>query len=161
PESSGSQRYLPRRRAAMMVRPANRPAKSLAPARCRRTARGCSTWASATVRPAAHCSRPRRATSTSGRSGTAPAYPPGGAGRGTRSGLTDPLAQRLPGGLRGLLLGLLLAAALAGAQLLPGHPHRRREVLLVVRTLLGHHVLRYAEAVLRGELLQAGLPVQP
>src|SRR5262249_43575986 len=74
-----------------------------------------------------------------------------------RSGRTEPVAQRLPGGLRGLLFGLLLAAALAGAEFLPGHPHRRGEVLLVVRTLLGDEVLRHAEPVLRGEFLQAGL----
>src|SRR5262249_54140384 len=56
------------------VRPASRAAKSPAPARCRRTARGCRTSTSATVRPATHRSSPRRTTSTSGSSGTPPPY---------------------------------------------------------------------------------------
>ena len=69
--ATGSQRYLPRRWAAVNVRPVSAATKCSAPSRCRRTARGWCTSTAATVRPATHCSRPRRTTSTSGSSGTA------------------------------------------------------------------------------------------
>src|SRR6266851_3102598 len=68
--ATGSHRYLPRLRAAVMVRPRSAAAKSSAPATCRRTARGCSTAASAMVRPTTWRSRPLRTVSTSGSSGT-------------------------------------------------------------------------------------------
>src|SRR5437764_821731 len=75
-------------------------------------------------------------------------------------GSSAPPGECLPGGLGRLLLGLLLAPALAVAEILTGHPDGGGEVLLVVRALLAHHILRDAQAVRRGELLQAGLPVQ-
>src|SRR3954447_18232164 len=68
--SSGSHRYLPRRRAPVTVRPATAAAKSSGPATCRRTARGCMTSAPAIRRPVTHLSRPSRTVSTSGSSGT-------------------------------------------------------------------------------------------
>src|SRR5690606_18398277 len=68
--------------------------------------------------------------------------------------------QRPPGHLRGILLGLLLRGAAALATRLTADQHRRGELLLVVRTGVHHPVLRHAERRGRGQLLQAGLPVQ-
>ncbi len=86
--SRGSHRYLPRRLGVPMRWPFRRSAKSSPPARWRRTARGCSTSTSATVRWATHRSRPRRTTSTSGNSGMgSPVYEPSArprAGAGAR-----------------------------------------------------------------------------
>src|SRR5215212_9511706 len=100
--ASGIHRYLPRRRAAVSVRPVSAAVKCSVPSRWRRTARGWHTSTAATVRPATQRSRPRRTTSTSGSSGTAaqPAPDPAGA-----------VGQRAPGGLCGLLLGGLLRAS--------------------------------------------------
>ena len=62
------------RRRARSRRP-SRPAKSAAPASCRRTGRGCSTSTAPIRAPVTQRARPRRTTSTSGSSGT-------GSGRG-------------------------------------------------------------------------------
>ena len=65
-----SHRYLPRRRALPKPRPASAAANSSGPARCLRTARGCSTCTVSMVRPVTCRSRPRRTVSTSGSSGS-------------------------------------------------------------------------------------------
>ena len=87
----GSHRYLPRRRAACRVRPSRPAASPAAPSGCRRTARGCSTSTSATVRPATQRSRPRRTTSTSGSSGTGTST-----GSGCAAGRRPALSRRSP-----------------------------------------------------------------
>src|SRR4051812_38458311 len=139
PESSGSQRYFPRRWAAMICRPASRLSKSAAPARCRRTARGCATETRSIVRPTTPRSRPTRTTSTSGSSGT---------------------VELAPGCFGRLLLGLLLAAAGALAVDRPLDDGGSSERLLVVRAALVDDVLRDSQAARSGELLQARLPVE-
>src|SRR4051794_17098801 len=155
PESSGSQRYLPRRRAAVKTRPVSRAAKSSAPGRCRRTGRGCSTSTDSIVRSSTCASRPRRTTSTSGSSGT-------GGGRRALGpgGLRELVGERAVRRLRRLLLGLLLRPADAVAVQSVGDPHLGGEGLHVVRTGVLDDVLRHAEIVLGTELLEAGLPVQ-
>src|SRR6478609_6968973 len=146
PSPSGTHRYLPRRCGSPRVRPRSSAVNSSAPPAWRRTARGCSTWTSATVRPAAQRARPRRTTSTSGSSGTAlgsdrrGGLARGGGPRGLVLGLDG-----APGGLGGLLPGFLLRAPAAGA---------------VVRAGFGDHVLGDAQADGGGELLEAGLPVE-
>jgi hypothetical protein len=60
----------------------------------------------------------------------------------------------------GLLLGHLLGAARAVAEHGGAHHHRRLEPLRVLGAVLGDGVLGRAQAVARGDLLQAGLPVQ-
>src|SRR4051812_37410726 len=138
--TSGSQRYLPRRCAAVTVRPVSAATKCSAPSRCRRTARGWWTSTVAMVRPAIHCARPRRTTSTSGSSGI---------GR-----------QRPPGRLGGLLLGGLLGPAGAAPVHGAGQDDRGREGLRVVGAVVGDLVGGRPEAAGGAELLQAGLPVQ-
>src|SRR3954469_15035520 len=91
------------------------------------------------VRPTTPRSRPRRTTSTSGSSGT---------------------VEVAPGGFGGLLLGFLLAAAGPLAVHLALDDSGGRERLLVGRAPLPAEVLRYAETPRRGQLLQAGLPVE-
>ena len=76
PLSSGSQRYLPRRRAPSIRRPASAAAKPSGPRGSRRTGRGCSTSTRVMVRPTACRSRPTRTTSTSGSSGISPRLRP-------------------------------------------------------------------------------------
>src|SRR4051812_4005280 len=142
--ASGSHRYLPRRWAAVNVRPVSAATKWSMPSRCRRTARGWRTSTAATVRPATHCSSPRRTTSTSGSSGTLSAL------RG----------QGPPRGLGGLLLGGLLRAAGALAVDGAGQQHRGGEGLRVVGAVVGDRVAGRPEPAAGGELLQAGLPVQ-
>src|SRR5690606_28606422 len=137
PVSSGSHRNLPRRRAPVTVRPGSAAAKSAAPARWRRTARGWRTSTAASRRPTTHFSRPRRTVSTSGSSGTASAA-----------------GQLAPGGGRRLLLGLLLARAGDPAVPGAGHDHPGGERLGVVGPLLLHLVLRHPEPPLGGQLLQ-------
>src|SRR6478672_279504 len=153
PLSSGSQRYLPRRRAPRTVRPVVSAAKSAAPARWRRTGRGWSTSTRSMRRPTTCASRPRRTTSTSGSSGTEGS---GSAGRDVAVGGGDGDVGRLGGLLLGLLLGPAGAVpveALADLDL-------GGEGLLVVGALVRDDVLGDAEGVLGGELLEAGLPVQ-
>src|SRR4051795_4483338 len=122
--ASGSHRYLPRRCAAVNVRPVSARTKCSVPSRCRRTARGGRTSTAATVRPATHCSSPRRTTSTSGSSGTVSAL------RG----------QGLPRGLGGLLLGGLLGAAGPLAVDGLGEEHLGGERLGVVGAVVAHLV---------------------
>src|SRR5439155_22726309 len=121
--------------------------KSTAPSRWRRMARGCSTCTSLITRPRMWVFRPPRTTSTSGSSGTLV--------RRIRL-----LVERAPGDLRRLLLGFLLGAAVAAAVGVAAKPHGGAELLAVVRPLLLHPVLGHADAAGRGQLLQAGLPVQ-
>src|SRR5271169_5166282 len=165
-----SHRYLPRRLAVSRLRPVSAASKSAAPARWRRTERGCRTRTVSMARPETWCSRPRRTVSTSGSSGTRSAL-----SRGTgrlsvvavvvlvvlvvprRGGLR---VDRVPGRLGRVLLGLLLGAALAGAQHAPADPDHGPERLLVVRPALLDLVVRHPEHVRRGQLLQRGLPVQ-
>src|SRR4051794_17863980 len=142
--ASGSHRYLPRRWAAVNVRPVSACTKWSAPSRCRRTARGGRTSTAARGRPVTHWSRPRRTTSTSGSSGT------GSALRG----------QGPPRGLGGLLLGGLLRAAGALAVDRAGQEHGGGEGLGVVGSVVLDRVPGRAEPAGGGELLQAGLPVQ-
>ena len=70
PESRGNHKYLPRRFAATTRRPAKVAAKSAAPGRCRRIARGCRTSTALIRRPTTQRASPRRTVSTSGSSGT-------------------------------------------------------------------------------------------
>src|SRR4051794_34954354 len=140
----GSHRYLPRRCAAVTVRPVSVCTKWSAPSRCRRTARGWRTSTEATVRPATHCSSPRRTTSTSGSSGTVSVL------RG----------QGLPRGLGGLLLGSLLGAAGPLAVHRVGEEDLGGERLRVVGAVVAHLVDRRTDTVGGGEFLEAGLPVQ-
>src|SRR6476661_7768037 len=154
PLSSGSQRYLPRRRAASTVRSVVSAAKSAAPARCRRTGRGWSTSTRSMRRPTTCASRPRRTTSTSGSSGTVEGPGSAGGDVAVRGGDGD------VGRLGGLLLGFLLGAAGAVAVEGLADLDLRGEGLLVVGALVLDDVLGHAEGVLGGELLEAGLPVQ-
>src|SRR3954451_9345025 len=142
--ATGSHRYLPRRWAAVKVRPVSACTKCSVPSRWRRTARGWRTSTAATVRPATHWSSPRRTTSTSGSSGTCSVL------RG----------QGLPRGLGGLLLGGLLRAAGALAVDGAGEQDGGGEGLGVVGAVVLHRVARRPESAAGGELLQAGLPVQ-
>src|SRR5690606_11758297 len=167
PSPSSIHRYLPRRRAAVRQRPTSRVAKSSAPGTCRRTARGCSTSTSATVRPATCSATPRRTTSTSGSSGTDNPHqdtPNRSAGRlgprGSSPGL-HLVGELPPSGLGGLLLGFLLGPPGAAAERLTAHRHVGAELLAVIGALLLHPVLGHAQAGSSGQLLQAGLPVQP
>ena len=68
----------------------------------------------------------------------------------------DRAVRRLGGGLLGFLLGPADAVAVE----LVGDPHLGGEGLLVVGALVLDDVLRDAEGVLGGELLEGGLPVQ-
>src|SRR3954454_4142526 len=142
--ASGSHRYLPRRWAAVTVRPVSAATKWSVPSRCRRTARGWCTSTVATVRPATHCASPLRTTSTSGSSGT------GGSA----------LRQRPPGGLCGHLLGSLLRAPGAAAVDGSGEDDGRGEGLGVVGPVVLDHVARRTQTAGRAEFLEAGLPVQ-
>src|SRR4051794_1101532 len=166
PVSSSIQRNLPRRATSRTTAPVSRAAKSTGPASCQRTTRGWSTSTASTRAPITQRARPARTTSTSGSSGTGGQT--GSDRRGfvgrqearARAVLRHGAPERPEGGGGGALLGLLLA--LAAALAADGGPHEDGGVegLGVVRTLLGHHVLRDAEVQLCGELLQAGLPVQ-
>src|SRR6516164_6807805 len=151
-----SHRYLPRRRASSRLRPASAASKSAGPARCRRTARGCSTRTVSMARPVTWCSRPRRTVSTSGSSGTGLPLPRGSlsVAVGTRIGQFGwPAglrrggfrADRVPGRRRCLLLGLLLGPALAGAELPPADPDHGPERLLVVGPALLDLVIGHSE----------------
>src|SRR3954447_9208305 len=147
PLSRGSQRYFPRRRASSTRRPVVSAVKSSAPARCRRSGRGCSTWTRPILRPTTCAARPLRTTSTSGSSGTRVAV--------VRRDDRD------VGGLGGLLLRLLLGPAGAVPVEHVADLHLSGERLLVVGALVLDDVLRHAEGVLGGQLLEAGLPVEP
>src|SRR5690242_7589150 len=116
----GSQRYLPRRWAAVSVRPVSAATKESTPSRWRRTARGWWTSTEATVRPATHCSSPRRTTSTSGSSGTVSAL----------------CGQGAPRGLGGLLLGGLLRPSTPRAADRAAEQHRGGEHLGVVGSVV-------------------------
>ena len=71
PASSGSQRYLPRRRAASSVRPVSAAAKSAPPVDVPADRRGVQDLDRSVIRrPTTQCSSPRRTISTSGSSGT-------------------------------------------------------------------------------------------
>src|SRR5689334_53445 len=70
------------------------------------------------------------------------------------------LADQVPGGLGGLLLGFLLGPALPAAVGPAADPHRGPERLLVVGAALLDVVVRDAEGLGGGELLQGGLPVK-
>ena len=105
------------------------------------------------VRPRARAGRPRPRAARA-RSGQASASGVGGPAAPGRRG------DRAVGGLGGLLLGLLLGPAGAVAVERVADAHLRGEGLLVVGALVLDDVLRDAEGVLGGELLQAGLPVQ-
>src|SRR5215467_4482753 len=207
-----SHRYLPRRRASPTVPPRRAAAKSSGPAACRLTARGCSTCASAMVRPLTCCWRPFLTVSTSGSSGTVTVRhvlcqvraPRGFVGRlrrgqvagRSRAGIAgghglvrgrgcrpaggefgrassvrlaggnvvarraDPGADHRPRGLSGLLLGFLLGPPLAFAPDLAADLGDRPEGLLVIGPALLDRVLRAAEILRSGELLERGLPVQ-
>src|SRR6476619_3958364 len=155
PVSKGSHRYLPRRRASVNVRPVSRATKSSGPARCRRTGRGCSTSTAATGRWSTCASRPRRTTSTSGSSGT-PTVDRGG----RDGGVAVLVGERAVRRLGGLLLRLLLRPADPVAVHPVADAHPRGEGLLVIGALVLDQVLGDTELVDRGQLLEAGLPVQ-
>src|SRR3954447_24079334 len=161
----GSQRYFPRRRAAVNTRPVSRAAKSSGPGRCRRRGRGCSTSTESMVRSRTCAASPRRTTSTPGSSGTG-----GGScsvalvthggrahGLGAAGQLVGKGAVRR---LRRLLLGLLLRPADAVAVQPVADPDLGGEGLHVVGPGVLDDVLRHPEVVLGAELLEAGLPVQ-
>src|SRR6478672_2822748 len=164
PLSSGSQRYLPRRRAALIRRPSSAAAKPAGPRRSRRTGRGWSTSTRVIVAPTTWRSSPARTTSTSGSSGTVSAGSVGhdGAARGARGGVLDAevggdlAVRRLGGGLLGLLLRPAHAVAVEGV----ADPDLGGEGLHVVGAVVLDDVLGDAEAVLGRQLLQRGLPVQ-
>ena len=156
--SSSSQRNLPRRTASRTTAPVSRAAKSTGPASCQRTTRGFSTSMPPSRAPSTQRARPRRTTSTSGSSGMSRADQ--AVGRPGRAGAVLPPRQGLEGRGRRALLGLLLALAAALAQDDALDEHRGVEGLGVVRALFDDHVLRDAEAQLRGLFLQARLPVQ-
>ena len=158
PSPSPSQRYFPRRRTAVIVRPARRAAKSSPPARWRRTARGCSHLDArdpAADDVAGQASpddldlgqlRHRRLVDP----GLAP-LPDAGLGR-----------QGPPGELGGPLLGLLLGAPVPEPQR-PAADHRRAVNELGVVGAVSS-AIRYSgtpRSAGRRQLLQAGLPVQP
>src|SRR4051794_14418223 len=161
PLSSGSQRYLPRRWAASIRRPVRASAKPAGPRRSRRTGRGWSTSTPVIVAPTTWRSRPARTTSTSGSSGTTTGSVLGrdglrGDGLLDAEGRGDLAVRRLGGGLLRLLLG---AADAVAVQRL-AHAHLRGEGLHVVGAVVLDDVLGDAEAVLGGQLLEGGLPVQ-
>src|SRR5262249_14434927 len=163
PSSTASHRYLPRRSARLKVRPFKAASNPAGPAASRRTARGCSTWTSAMVRPTTWACRPMRTVSTSGSSGTtAPALALavrrgltgrhfwrhlvgvaigiGRGGTGTVSLVRLRLGgDRAPGRLRGQLLSRLLRAALPRAELPVADPDQGAERLLVIGAAVLHH----------------------
>src|SRR5712692_8486994 len=173
--STGSHKYLPRRRGIPALRPASALLRSPAPARCRRTARGCSTSTVEKVRPATCRSRPLLIVSTSGSSGTGVAWPlgpvppadrravvTGGAfvARLAERGSAQPGGQGGPCRLGRLLLGLLLGAPDALAVDLTGYPGHGAERLLMVGAALIDQVLGRAEVLGSRQRLQRGLPVE-
>ena len=118
-------------------------AKSAAPARCRRTGRGCSTSTAVDA-----CGRRRGPRGRAGR--------PRPRGAQARSGLAQVAERRRAssamasvGRLGGLLLGLLLRPAGAVAVEPVADPHLRGEGLLVVGALVLDDVLGDAERVAR------------
>src|SRR5690242_853562 len=156
PESSGSQKYLPRRLGLSKRRPVSAAAKPDGPRGSRRTGRSCSTSTAVTVRPVTWRSSPARTTSTSGSSGTSGRLEAGDRRVLDAEASRDLAVRRLRGGLLGLLLG---AADAVAVQLLTD-ADLRGEGLHVVGALVLDDVLGDAEAVLGGELLERGLPVQ-
>src|SRR5215472_10704839 len=149
-ESSANHRYLPRRRTSTTVRPVSAAAKSAPPAACRRTDRGWSTSTSPMVRPTTQRTSPARTVSTSGSSGIRNVL-----------GFVLFALERSEGGLGGPLLSLFLGLAGHPAVALAGHDRPGGERLGVVGPGLVDVVVGYAQATLGGQLLQAGLPVQP
>src|SRR5580700_10636999 len=162
-----SHRYLPRRLTVSRLRPVSAASKSAAPARWRRTERGCRTRTVSMARPEMWCSRPRRTVSTSGSSGTRSAVSCGTGCLPVVSVVALVVLRpgglrvdRVPGRLGRVLLGRLLGVALAGAEHAPADPDRGPERLLVVRPALLDLVVRHPEHAGRGQLLERGLPVQ-
>src|SRR5690606_25070715 len=139
-----SHRYLPRRRAAATVRPVSWAAISAAPARYRRTERGCVTVTDSTVRPHRCSARPRRTTSTSGSSGT--------------SGFAGQCAV---GGARCLLLRFLLRPSDTLPVGIAGDHGGRGELFVVVGPGGSDLIAGHAQTAFGGQFLQAGLEVQP
>ena len=140
------------------VRPASRAAKSVGAATCRRTAAGDGPRRTPTARP-----RP----SGRGRAGR----PRPRAARAVRTALLSRSVGQLVGGHAAARSRRQAAAAACCsasfllrpwpcAVLVTGHPGDGGEDLLVVRAGLGDEVLGDAHRGARGELLQAGLPVQ-
>src|SRR4051812_25776435 len=159
PLSSGSQRYLPRRRAASIRRPVSAAANPAGPRRSRRTGRGCRTSTRTIVAPRTCRSTPARTTSTSGSSGTALVR--GGRGvAGEGLAETEALGDLAVRSLRGGLLGLLLRPADAVAVEALAHADLGGEGLHVVRALVRDDVLGHPEAALGGELLEGVLPAR-
>src|SRR4051794_15205233 len=154
PLSRGSQRYLPRRRTASIRWPVSAAANPAGPRGSRRTGRGWRTVTDSTVRPTTWRSRPSRTVSTSGSSGTA------SVGQGQvgldAEGDRELAVRRLRGGLLGLLLGAGDAVAVAVVT----DAYLGGEGLQVVGALVLDEVLGHTEAVLGGELLERGLPVE-
>src|SRR3954452_18906290 len=164
PLSSGSQRYLPRRRAPSIRRPVSAEAKPAGPRWSRRTGRGCRTATEEIVRPTTWRSSPSRTVSTSGSSGTSVGSGLAGLGRldgrrGHRVGDAQGAGQLAVRRLRGGLLGLLLGAADAVAVALGADPDLRGERPHVVGAVSLDEVLGHPKPVLGRELLQGGLPV--
>ena len=155
PPSSSSHRYLPRRRASVIVRPTSRPAKSASPARWRRTARGWPTSTSTIVRFRTCSARPRRTTSTSGSSGTL--------GR-----LSEPAALDVAASFVSACHASSAAFCSASFLVRPSPDPSSRPPTTAVAVnifrwsgpVLGDAVLRHAEIARGRELLEAGLPVQ-
>ena len=159
---AASQRYLPRRRAAATRRPVERGGEVVRRrrgggghrARVQHSTRGDGAADDVVARGRGGRPRPRgaRARAVAGR--------PVGSDVGRRRGRRRRALERVPGRLGGLLLGLLLGPARAVAVDRVADDDLRGEGLLVVRALLVDEVLGTPSASRRGELLQAGLPVQ-
>src|SRR5215475_4073251 len=169
PESRANHRYLPRRWTAVTVRSRTAATKSSPPATCRRTARGWNTSTALNVRPETHCDSPWRTVSTSGSSGMSVhngaviariihgihSIHSGLVGLGSlRRG------QRVERRLGRALLRLLLRPALHTAMADTADHRPGGERLGVVRTGLLDLIVRHTEPTGRGQLLQAGLPVE-
>ncbi len=165
PLSSGSQRYLPRRRAASIRRPVRAAAKPAGPrdvaahrarvedvdagdrarrARGARGRRGRPRPREARARPVGQLLRETICTAMSTAGSSTP-----------RLAAISPYAVSAAG-----LLGLLLGAADAVAVEAVADAHLGGEGLHVVRALVLDDVLGDTEPVLGGELLEGGLPVQ-
>ena len=161
PLSRESQRYFPRRWAAVKVRPVRRAAKSAGPAgggvrgagagRRRRRSGGPGRG------PRGRCGRPRPREAQASPAGDA-RRGPAEAPRRVAGGQLG--AQGPVGGLGRLLLGLLLRPADAAPVQPLGDADPGGEGLHVVGALVLDDVLGHAEVVQGAELLEAGLPVE-
>ena len=157
---------------AVQGAPGQPAAKSPAPARCRRTARGCRTRPWRPCGPHVHLEAApdgldlgQLRHGLSARGSPPVAWPVSGS-----ASAGHPSPRRLPSAAAVIARQAASAACCSasflvrpstGAEHLAADPDRGAERLLVVRAALLDVVLGHAEHLGRGELLQRGLPVEP